>query len=319
MHELNKFQFNLSIYLALLLVFSCDSGELALSPKEYSGTDVRYKTRNLVIVVIDGPRFQDTWGDPLKVNIPHFANELASIGINHNRFYNRGATYTTSGLAAITTGNYQWMVNDGSEVPFHPSIFQRWLKKHDVNPNQAQIITGKKKLSILSDCADPQWRGKFNPTVHAENREDLETMQIARSILKKHHPRLTLIHFRGPDKYGHANDWTNYTKSINETDRYTHEIWQFLQNDPFYKDVTTMMVTNDHGRHSDGIRDGFVGHGDFCEGCMHINLFAAGPDFYSNREINKPRQIVDVASTVAILMDIDLPISDGSVMWELFK
>ncbi len=316
--KLNKFQFYLSIYLALLLVFSCESNEPGFNP-ENTGTDSHYKTRHLVIVVIDGPRFQDTWGDPLKVNIPHFANELASIGINHNRFFNRGATYTTSGVATITTGNYQWMANDGSEVPFFPSIFQMWLKKYGGNPNQAQIITGKKKLSVLADCADPKWRGRFNPMVNTENRDDKKTLNVALSLLEKHHPRMTLIHFRGPDFYGHANDWTNYTKSIKETDQYTYDIWQFLQSDPFYKDVTTLIVTNDHGRHSDGIRDGFVSHGDFCEGCMHINFYASGPDFYSNREINKPRQIVDIASTVATLMDFELPTSSGLVMWELFK
>jgi len=97
------------------------------------------------------------------------------------------------------------MANDGSEISFHPSIFQSWLQKHSANPNQAQIITGKKKLAILSDCADPQWRGKYNPVVHAESREDHETMLIARSIMKQHHPRLTLIHFQ-TDKYGHEND-----------------------------------------------------------------------------------------------------------------
>lgn len=314
-----KFHYSLFVYLVLLFLFGCESNDPGFNPSKNTSTDYHYKTRHLVIVVIDGPRFQDTWGDPFKVNIPHFANELAAIGINHNRFYNRGATYTTSGHTAITTGSYQWMANDGSEIPFHPSIFQSWLQKHGANPNQAQIITGKKKFAILSDCVDPKWRGKFNPIVNAENRDDHETMQVARLILEQYHPRLTLIHFRGPDKYGHENDWKNYTKSITETDQYTHEIWQFLQNDPFYKDVTTLMVTNDHGRHSDGIRDGFISHGDFCEGCVHVNLFAAGPDFYSNREINKPRQLVDMAATVAILMDIDLPASSGSVMWELFK
>jgi hypothetical protein len=308
----------LLVYWAFFLS-GCETSELNLGSDYDLYPNSTLKTQNVVIIVIDGPRFKDTWGDPSKQNIPYFANELALAGTNHNRFYNRGATYTTSGHTAITTGSYQWMSNDGSEIPFHPSIFQAYLEKYRVNPNQVQIITSKKKLKILADCVDPNWRGKFNPTVHSEDREDQKTLETAISVINKHHPRLSLIHFRGPDYYGHANDWDNYLKSIIQTDQYTYEIWQFLQNDPFYQDVTTLIVTNDHGRHSDGIRDGFVSHGDFCEGCMHINLYAAGPDFHSNREINKPGQLVDVASTVALLMDINLPASNGSVMWELFK
>lgn len=312
-------QYCLLACLVLVLMINCESPAPNPNSIENAPFNSQYKTEHVVIIVIDGPRFKETWGDPFKENIPYFANELALAGTNHNRFYNRGATYTTSGHAAITTGSYQWMSNDGSEVPFYPSIFQTYLEKYRVNPSQVQIITSKKKLGILADCANPGWRGRFNPTVHSEDREDQKTLETAISVLKQHHPRLSLIHFRGPDYYGHANDWDNYLKSIKQTDQYTHEIWQFLQNDPFYRDLTTLMVTNDHGRHSDGIKDGFISHGDFCEGCMHINLFAAGPDFYSNREINKPRQLVDVAATIAILMDIDLPASSGSVMWELFK
>ena len=321
MHLINgkKFQFYLLTALALILVYSCESNLPNLNPTDTFKTGSGYQTKNVVIIVIDGPRFKETWGDPTKKNIPHFANELGSTGINHNRFYNRGATYTTSGHAAITTGNYQWMANDGSEVPYHPSVFQAWLEEYRVNPEQAQIITSKKKLGILSDCVDHEWRGKFNPMVNAEDRDDKETLQMAYSLISEYHPRLALIHFRGPDMYGHANDWDNYLRSITETDQFTYDVWQFLQNDQFYKDVTTLLVTNDHGRHTDGNRDGFVGHGDFCEGCMHINLYAAGPDFNSNMMANQPREIVDVASTVATLMDFELSGSTGSVMWERVK
>ena len=281
--------------------------------------DSGFQTRNIVMVVIDGPRFKETWGDPSKQHIPHFATELAAVGINHNRFYNRGATYTSSGHAALTTGNYQWMANDGSEFPYYPSIFQAWLQKTRENSNKALIVTSKQKLEVLADCVSPEMRGKYNPLVDAVDRDDSVTLRIALAKMQLYHPRMILIHFRGPDMYGHANDWENYLKSIKETDQFTYEIWNYLQTNPFYKDATTLLVTNDHGRHNDGVRDGFVSHGDFCEGCMHINFYAAGPDFQANFIANQPRQLVDIAPTVAVLMGVDYKSSTGSVMWELFK
>ena len=304
---------------ALQVAIGCETvsnQQLDLEPKARHNN---YQTENLVIVVIDGPRFKETWGDPTKSNIPFLANELAEVGIHYNRFYNRGATYTTSGHAAVTTGNYQWMSNDGSEIPFYPSIFQLWLSNTGLHSNQVQIITSKEKLRVLSDCVDPKWRGKFNPMVNAVNREDHETLKEALTIMQQHHPKLALIHFRGPDFYGHANHWENYINSIKETDRYTYDIWEYLQRDSVYRDKTTLVVTNDHGRHHDTVRDGFVSHGDFCEGCMHINFYTTGPDFHSNLVVNQPRQIVDLSATIAEIMGFKLPTSSGSIMWELFK
>jgi len=312
-----KRSFLVLILIALLLP-GCESANTTVNPIT-SNPWTAYNTKNVIIVVIDGPRFKETWGDPLKIHIPRLANELAPEGINHNRFYNRGATYTTSGLVAITTGTYQWMANDGSEIPFYPSIFQAWLEKSRDNPNKALIVTSKQKLAVLGDCVLPQWRGKFNPMVDAVDRDDKETLVVALQTMKRHHPRMALIHFRGPDMYGHANDWANYIKSINETDQYTYDIWKFLQNDSIYQDVTTLIVTNDHGRHNDGVRDGFINHGDFCEGCMHINLYITGPDFQSNLIADQPREVVDIAPTVAELMGFQYGTSASTVMWELFR
>ena len=164
---------------SILILAGCES-----APEIVQGhpSKADFKTKNLVIVVIDGPRYEDTWGDPQKEHIPYFANELAQQGVHYSNFYNRGATYTTSGHTALTTGNYQWMSNDGSEVPLHPSIFQLWLQQNLENPRKAQIIAGKEKLKVLADCADPLWRGRFNPLTETKNRDDQETFEKALEI-----------------------------------------------------------------------------------------------------------------------------------------
>ena len=300
-----------------MLFFSCSHENLTIS--NHTAGSAKYSTENVVIVVIDGPRYKETWGDPDKKHIPYFANELASVGVHYSQFYNRGATYTTSGHTAITTGYYQWMSNDGSEIPLYPSIFQSWLSRTGSNPNKAQIITGKAKLQVLSDCTEPAWRGKFNPATNAKDRSDKQTMEVLLETMRKHHPNLLLVHFRGPDLHGHAADWDSYLNSIRETDELTFILWQFIQNDSVYKEKTTLLVTNDHGRHHDAVRDGFVSHGDFCEGCMHINLYATGPDFKSGQVAKTSRESVDLAPTISELLGFKYTYSTGSIMWELFK
>src|SRR5690606_15067400 len=69
-------------------------------------SDSLYETENAVIVVIDGPRFSETWGHPEKKYIPRMAGELAPRGTFFADFRNEGHTRTISGHAAITTGHY---------------------------------------------------------------------------------------------------------------------------------------------------------------------------------------------------------------------
>src|SRR5688572_29209953 len=74
---------------------------------------VKYQTKNVVVVVIDGPRYSETWGDEKKQYIPHMARQIAPNGIINTAFYNDGYTYTNSGHAAITTGVRQPINNGG--------------------------------------------------------------------------------------------------------------------------------------------------------------------------------------------------------------
>jgi arylsulfatase A-like enzyme len=117
---------------------------------------------------------------------------------------------------------------------------------------------------------------------------------------------------------GHANNWKGYLAAIRDNDEKEWELWKFLQSDPFYKDKTAYFVTNDHGRHLDGVANGFIDHGDNCEGCRHIFLFAAGPDFKKNTVVDHKREQIDIAATTASLLGFTIPGSKGKLMSELF-
>ncbi len=96
-----------------------------------------------------------------------------------------------------------------------------------------------------------------------------------------------------------------------------NQIWQTIQSDPEMKDQTTLLITNDHGRHLDGRKDGFVSHGDKCEGCRHISLLALGPDFQKDLIINTPAEMIDISATIAEMLGFLMPTSRGRVLTEL--
>jgi predicted AlkP superfamily pyrophosphatase or phosphodiesterase len=291
--------------------------------KEMSTTS--YKTKNVIIVVVDGARYTETWAYPGHIFIPHrFA--MLTQGVLCSQFYNNGTTSTVPGHTAMCTGVYENINNTGAEYPSHPSIFQYWLKTF-LNPKtEAWVISTKDKLEVLSDCKDLFWKGYFRPSTDcgvsglgSGYRADSTTFKSITEKLVSNHIRLALINFKQPDAAGHANDSLAYLQGIIDTDNYIYQLWQQIQSDSIYKDKTTLIVTNDHGRHSAGHLDGFVSHGDDCDGCRHIEFFALGPDFKQNYTCSRRYEQIDIANTIAELLSFSMPSSNGKVMRDLFK
>ncbi|MBK9191240.1 MAG: sulfatase [Crocinitomicaceae bacterium] len=287
-----------------------------------------FKTESVIIIVVDGPRYSETWGDNSHQYIPHLANDLFPFGTVFTTFSNNGPTYTTAGHTAITTGFYQEINNAGNELPQNPSLFQYYLKTTGKDSTAAWVIASKDKLEILRNCNDDEWKNKYLPSadcgingggIGSGYRHDSATFNQTISILSTYHPNIALINFREPDFSGHQNNWINYLQGITDTDYYSWMIWKYLQSDPFYANKTSLFITNDHGRHLDTVSVGFAGHGDTCEGCRHITLFAAGPDFSKNTIQTQVREQIDIPATIAYMLKFRMEGTEGKIMYELFE
>ena len=282
-----------------------------------------YRTQNVILIVVDGARYSETWGN--QQLIP-YRSALLSEGVMCNNFHNNGTTSTVPGHTAMCTGTYQNINNGGAEYPAEPSFFQYWLKIFKRSLSKAWIISTKDKLAVLSDCLNPEWHNTYNPSLDCGNaglgtgyREDSTTFKNVKSTLTNYHPNLILVNFKQPDVAAHAGDSAGYIQGIRDTDNYIYSIWNYLQNDTIYKNKTTLIVTNDHGRHTAGYADGYVSHGDNCEGCKHIEFFAIGPDFKKNFVCTTSYEQIDIASTIAELMGFTMPTANGKVMKDIFS
>jgi hypothetical protein len=285
-----------------------------------------FKTEYVVILVIDGPRFSETFGDSSLKCIPKMGRLLSKEGVLFSNFKNNGKTFTISGHTAITTGVYQSISNDGKHLPKKPSIFQYYLKEKRKDKSAAYIISSKGKLEVLANTKNKSWRNSFMPMTYCgtngngnDYSNDAETMRKIYEKLNENPPQILLINLLAVDSYGHANDWVNYLSAIQKCDNYSFELWEYIQNHPKMKDKTCLFITNDHGRHTDGHKDGFVNHGDRCAGCRKIFLLALGPDFKKDIVFDKERELIDIPQTIAHLLNFSFPTGRGKVMNELFK
>lgn len=272
-----------------------------------------YSTKKAIVLVIDGPRYSDTWQSGEL--IPYLSDSLAPQGTFFSNFRNQGTTYTVAGHTAITTGFYQHPNNDGTEIPAKPSFFQHYLEQTQLPPGKAYILSSKDKLQVLSDCRDMDFRGRFNPSFNCgeqkQPRPDSLTLKTAISIMDMHEPDLMLIQFSGPDANAHANNYPGYIAAIQETDSLVYQLWQAIEQHPAYEGQTALFVTNDHGRHAEGHKDGFQSHGDGCESCRHISLLALGPDFQKGKVVDSPYEQIDIAPTIARLLQFNIPTYGG--------
>lgn len=286
-----------------------------------------FQTENVVVVVIDGARISETWNEPNRAYIP-YQNAMLSEGTLLDNFWNDGPTWTMCGHKAIVTGKFSWIDNSGYQLPQEPTVFQQLRMQQEIPADKVWLVCSKGKIDALSNCEDPNWLNRFRPSsncgvngggIQSGYRDDSTTFTVVMDVLNQHHPKMLLINFREPDFSAHEANYQNYTTGILSTDVYVKLIWDFIQSDPIYKNKTTLFVTNDHGRHLDSIADGFVSHGDYCEGCRHISLFALGPDFKKNVTIHKSYNQTDLTATIARLFNIVMPESEGEVIVELFK
>jgi hypothetical protein len=322
------------VWLALLamvglaLALACGGSGGSGSSGGYVHSGKTYLATNVVILVLDGPRQSEMWGDPTRANIPHL-KELAPSGTLLPGFQNAHHTYTMAGHTAILTGAYQEYLNVSTvQHPDHAGIFQHFLQASGLDRKQAWIVSSKDTLALLGDTEDAAWRGqeKYQPSVWcgknggAEgNGEDEATVAKAEEILLRDRPRLMLISLKQPDSAAHGRVWEDYLAALKTSDAYAAEIWNALQADPVYAGRTDLFITHDHGRHLDGIMDGFISHGDDCAGCRHVALLALGPDIKAGVEIASGGELIDVAPTVAELLGFDLPDAQGRLLGELLK
>lgn len=282
-------------------------------------------TQNIIVVIIDGARYSETWGDSTRSNIPNLF-KLSEYGIVNTRFYNNGPTYTLAGHVGVTTGIYQEINNAGLELPLKPSFIQKYNFFTLSEKERSWIVGSKDKLEVLANTRDSVYYNRNSPATDCGinglgtgNRDDSITFKALMKTLSSKYPRLLLVNFSGPDYYGHANNWSKYLESIRQADEYIYKLWMFIRTDSFYKDKTALFVTNDHGRHLDGVADGFVSHGDGCEGCRHLFFYAFGPDFKNGIVMDNQRELIDIPATIYNMLKLDDNQTQGKVMEELFR
>ena len=276
--------------------------------------------KKVVIVIIDGARYTETLGDTTRTYTPKMW-EIADEGTMIDNFYNDGFTYTSRAIPALWCGAWTDVhdtIYEGHETQYSvlPSIFEYYRKDKNAPAEDCYYVL-KEIESLWLPSFDNDYGPDYWPTFHSVGQTDEDVAEQALQVMEDHHPNFLWVYFADVDHEGHSGIWSNYIGAIRTADSLVSVLWETIQSDPFYKDATTMIVTNDHGRHDDQ-HGGFQNHGDGCDGCRHIELLAIGPDIRENFVSDQNRFTPDMAVTAAQIMNIEPAKASGEVMTEIF-
>jgi len=171
---------------------------------------------------------------------------------------------------------------------------------------------------------------KLWPTV----RLDLLTNGYAMEALANEHPRVIYIAYGETDDFAHDGSYDRYIDAAHRTDRMLSKLWQWLQDDPFYRGRTTLLIGTDHGRgntpedwtsHASPGGTGKLGIDDADDGVSgsdQIWLAAIGPGIKASGQVSGHWKQSQIAATALSILQLDpetlMPQAD-SAMDELLR
>lgn len=154
------------------------------------------------------------------------------------------------------------------------------------------------------------------PSMHS----DAITFHLAMEYLKAQRPRFLHLSLQNADRAAHGGNYDDYAYALRSTDSYIRRIWEWVQNDPGYRDQTTLIVTTDHGRGAaslelwrthgtPGYKPVKDGENNPTEGDQYSWLAVIGPDTpaLGLRRDAPTIELAQAASTIAALLQESFP------------
>jgi len=275
--------------------------------------------RHVILVIIDGARYSETLGDPSGRYVPRMGS-LAQQGVVVDTMINDSITVTARAIPAIWSGS--WSIPHDTTVngvknqyATVPTVWEYFRKSRSVDSTHALYIMVWLATPWIQSY-HPQYGPAYWPWYILQGSNDLDVWQNAKTKLQTYHPELAVVYLADVDG-APARGWAAYTRAIVTADSIVGMLWDFLQSDPVYRNTSTLLVTNDHGRHLDGIQNGFVSHGDGCWGCRHIMFLGVGAGVAKGAHTSVRRTIADITPTVGSLLGFPTPYVTGRPMTEI--
>ena len=290
-----------------------------------------HQTRNVIVVTIDGVRWQDVFdGGELT---PNLHRRLADRGVvigapgygvmeasGPNYVSLPGYTEIFTGRASSCTSNFcdhttqatlldELRAQIGDEPIAVISSWRNIERAAALDDRSITISAGRNggatrdrvrvsaPASQLLDeaSASSAYPGWF------DYRPDRYTGALALQVLVAERPRFMFIGLGDTDEYAHRNNHRGYVTALQAADRFVGELMDTLATLDDYGAETTVIVTTDHGRAAS-----FTGHGGDAPESRRVWMFVAGGGVpaLGFADTDRVVKLADIAPTIRTWMSL---------------
>mgnify|MGYP006144090151 FL=1 len=182
--------------------------------------------------------------NPYQISYPGYQELLAGFSDPSIRSNNKVANPNVTVL--------EWL-NQQPQMQHKVAAFGSW----DLFP----YILNTKRSGLTVNAGFMQEQGKLSekqkylnqlqaktPSPFASVRLDVFTQEFALEHMRLHKPKLLYIALGEADDFAHLGQYDQYLAAIHRSDQFIADLWQELQNDPYYRNQTTLLISTDHGR-----------------------------------------------------------------------
>jgi hypothetical protein len=298
------------------------------------------KASNLFIIVMNGVRYKDTYGDKNHLYFDNIWNKLKHLGTICTKFENRELTLPIPAQTSLLTGVWHVYKDPFTEKirPAFPTLFEYWKSNRTDSVNSVYFASCRPSFRILSFSDYAGFGSKYAPVFDDNKDEKINENAIyekALPYIMEKHPSMVYLSLVGGggthspkdelsaacpnvgqvDACGGAEGLNAYYESIILMDQIVYDLWDRIQQDSIYKDNTIFLVLSSHGRHTNE----YYGYGDKCKGCTELFFLAIGPGIKKDFVSTKGRSLIDVCRTVGTAFNIPVQYAKGEIMKELFE
>jgi len=315
---------------------------LALAAPEPSDKDIP----NVIIITLSGVRNSESIADTTHQYMPNLWNNMRVEGTVYANLVCLDQEFHMPALDAINTGR-NWHIYCKIDTP---SIFQYVRKKYSLPLNKLWSVKQYWHTRTYYSCA-----GYMNDTYPSEvpltlvTTPELEALftkqerlfvksfkklwddfqsfraymwdsldevyyRFFKKIVREFQPKMIQLAMGGVET-GHYDTFARYALSLKRSDEMIFEIWQMIQNDPFYKNNTYLIVCPDGARNLYYMHHTENPHNNPGRVWMYIY----GPDIKKGMTINRPVYHRDIFATLAYIMDVKTHPNEGKALKDCFS
>jgi len=293
---------------------------------------------NVIVITLSGVRNSETISDPTHQYIPDMWNNVLPAGTLYDNLEDLNVTFHMPAFQATNTGeiygtlfgNYsstifydigrkydippekiwsigQWFganaycSKDGNKL--YPSMLSAFFKKSDF----LDEILSKRELKFFKDFKALQ--DKIGATWPLWDSSNIIIWEISKKIFRKYKPQI--VHYvMNNTESAHFGSYPRYVNSIKAQDDAICEIFNMINEDPYYKGKTYLIVNIDHSRD-----DYYMQHYYTKE---TVWMYIYGPGIKRGEIINRKVHHIDVYATLRYIFGMEKDDKPGSILKDCF-